>query len=780
MKRFLPLFLILFCAIQSLFSQDCGSLLLNVVSKSNYNGFNVRCAGDANGLFEIAASGGATPYSYSVNGSVGSLSGAFSNLPSGNHTATVRDANGCEKQLVVSLTAPSVLGATLAVTSNFNGQDLSCYGSSNGAVTVMASGGATPYTYSLVEIPSNITGFSSGIFTNLAAGTYSAKVTDNNGCDVITQVVVLEAPQQLLVTSMITSSYNGYSISCTGASDAQLTVVPTGGTGTYVYTLNEIPFNTSGMFTGIFNSLQEGTYSVLVRDLNNCSTVSIPVTIVQPSSITATAVTANVRCNQQNDGALTVLASGGVGAHRFRLNEQPANLSGAASGNFTGLTAGLYTITIEDSNACSYTTVPYVISQPTPLTLETSSSEGTPQNCSDAQISAIASGGTAPYLYELDDTQNNTGIFPGLGNGSYIIHVTDANNCEGESSPVIISQPSAIQASAIVTSNFNGAMISCFGASNGQITITATGGTGFTFQSVEHPENTTGISNGVFTGLGAGNYTFTVSDGNGCDKTTTSLTLVSPQAVTLTGNVTSNYHGAQLTCFGAADGKVTLNAQGGTGSYSYSAIDLPVNTSGVASGVYTGLKAGTYSFTVQDRNACSSTSTSITLTPPAQLALQAEISPDNSGSEGAIDLSVNGGTAPYTFLWNTESTQQNLTNVAAGEYEVEVTDANECALEESFIVPMIVGVDEPGVVNDFKILFDTELREFYVAYTLNNTAHVSVKLFDAKGSLSFKAHGKQEAGPQRQALSQQMLQRGIYIAHVRIDQKLYVKKFIVF
>jgi hypothetical protein len=92
---------------------------------------------------------------------------------------------------------------------------------------------------------------------------------------------------------------------------------------------------------------------------------------------------------------------------------------------------------------------------------------------------------------------------------------------------------------------------------------------------------------------------------------------------------------------------------------------------------------------------------------------------------------------------------------------------------------MIVGVDEPDT-NDFAILFDTELRVFYLSYTLNASAEVSVKLFDGKGALALKMSGRQAAGDQKQVLSQEIIQQGLYIAHVQIDKKLYVKKFIVF
>lgn len=213
MKRFLPPILVLFAA-SSLFSQDCSTLVLTLVTKSNYNGFNIKCAGDVNGSFEVSASGGIAPYMFSVNGAALSSSGVFSTLPAGDHTVTVRDGNSCEKQLVVNLTTPAALVATAIVTSNYNGQQLSCFGNSDGTITAIASGGATPYSYSLVGFPGNTSGNNTGIYSNLSAGMYSIKITDNNGCNFTTLTVTINAPSSLQIVSAITSNYNGAHVSC--------------------------------------------------------------------------------------------------------------------------------------------------------------------------------------------------------------------------------------------------------------------------------------------------------------------------------------------------------------------------------------------------------------------------------------------------------------------------------------------------------------------------------------------------------------------------------------
>jgi len=102
----------------------------------------------------------------------------------------VTDINLCNVTTApVTITQPVVVAATAAVTSNFHGSDLSCNGSSDGRITVTASGGTGALSYLLNESPGNVTGLITGIFTGLAAGTYTITVTDLNLCSIITAPV---------------------------------------------------------------------------------------------------------------------------------------------------------------------------------------------------------------------------------------------------------------------------------------------------------------------------------------------------------------------------------------------------------------------------------------------------------------------------------------------------------------------------------------------------------------------------------------------------------------
>ena len=259
-----------------------------------------------------------------------------------------------------------------------------------------------------------MTGAANGIFTGLAAGSYTVKVTDINLCNVITAPVTIAAPAAVTATTAITSNYNGSHISCNGSTDGRITVTASGGTGALSYLLNEQPLNITGSLNGIFTGLGAGSYTVRVRDLNLCTVNTAAVTIIAPAAVTASAaVTSNyngsqVSCNGSSDGKITVTASGGTGALSYQLIQIPGNVTGASSGIFTGVPAGNYTVKVTDLNGCNVTTLPVTITNPTAISAPisiTSNYNGARISCfgaSDGKIAVAGTGGTGVLSYVLD------------------------------------------------------------------------------------------------------------------------------------------------------------------------------------------------------------------------------------------------------------------------------------------------------------------------------------------------------------------------------------------
>jgi len=636
----------------------------------------------------------------------GASSGVFTGIPAGTYTITVTDENNCSTSTVpVTIIDPPVITASAEVTSNYNGSQISCNGASDGRLTVTASGGTGILSYSLVEMPANVSGQITGVFTNLPAGTYTVQVSDKNSCNTYTTPVTISAPSAVTVNASVTSNYNGSDLSCYGSSDGVITALASGGTGALSYSIVQMPGNLTGTVSGVFTGVPAGTYTIRVTDANACYGISAEVIVDNPDIITATgSVTSNyfgsqISCFGAADGEITITANGGTGTLSFVLDQDPSNVSGSSSGVFTGLVAGNYTVTVTDLNGCTTKTPVIIINNPSNIVAVasvTSNYNGSHISCngvSDGEITVIATGGTGNLNFVLDQMPGNTtgatsGIFTGLPAGSYTVTVSDVNFCNVQTVPVNVNEPSVITATAAVTSNYYGSQISCNGESDGRITVTASGGTGnLSYALLEIPGNTSGAITGVFTGLPAGSYTFIVTDQNGCNTTTDPVTISEPPALTLTINVTSNYNGRDISCFGASDGRIQAVVGGGTGVYFYgwysdTAMTIPI---GQLTPDAINLSAGDYYVKVMDINGCTITG-GITLMQP--VALDATITSQtnilcygNSTGSVTVEAVAGTGTPPYLYShnggadWQTSGTFNSL---AATTYVILVRDANDC------------------------------------------------------------------------------------------------------
>lgn len=185
------------------------------------------------------------------------------------------------------------------------------------------------------------------------------------------------------------------------------------------------------------------------------------------------------------------------------------------------------------------------------------------------------------------------------------------------------------------------------------------------------------------TNLSAGTYTVTATDATGC---------TSAQTFTITENLnpmTITDTKQDILCHGGQTGSITLSVSGGTPSYSYTWTNSPATTASLSN-----VGAGTYQVTVSDIAGCSSTH-SVTLTEPTPIAITGTSTNSTFGNtNGTVSISATGGTAPYTYLWNTMATTDNLSNLSAGTYVVEVTDANGCVSTSSFVVEQELSIDQ--------------------------------------------------------------------------------------
>ena len=294
---------------------------------------------------------------------------------------------------------------------------------------------------------------------------------------------------------------------------------------------------------------------------------------------------------------------------------------------------------------------------------------------SDGSIDLTVSGGIAPYNYIWSNSAT-TEDMAGLFSGTYNVVVTDANGCTANTS-VTVTEPTMLTASAMVSSSYNGQDLACNGASNGEATVSASGGTmGYTYQWDDPMNQTTAVA----TGLVAGTYNVVVTDANGCTASN-SVTINEPATIT-TSIISMN-----VSCNGGSNGTVDLTVTGGTAPYTFMWSNSATTEDMV------GLSSGTYNVVVTDANGCTATD-NVTINEPATITtsiISTDV-PCNGSNNGTVDLTVSGGTAPYTFIWSNSATTEDMVGLSPGTYNVVVTDANGCTATDNVTINEPAGI----------------------------------------------------------------------------------------
>lgn len=267
---------------------------------------------------------------------------------------------------------------------------------------------------------------------------------------------------------------------------------------------------------------------------------------------------------------------------------------------------------------------------------------------------------------------------------------------------------------------------SCYGDNNNQVMINFTNGNS---SGATYNIGSGATTSNVFSNLAQGSYNVTVLDGDGC-------TSVVPVTVTGPTQLTASSVGSDISCNGQTDGQITVTVNGGTPNYTCT---VGGNTS--SNGTFTGLSANTYTVTVADNNGCTVSTSSVTISEPSVLSSSAgTISPELAGNDGSVNLTVNGGTMPYSYAWTGPngytSNVQDPANMAGGTYSVTVTDANGCTTTQTgIVVPSQLGVDENGDMI-FSIYPNPSAGIFNVIIT-NPSDNASVQVMDIAGRLVY-------------------------------------------
>lgn len=494
------------------------------------------------------------------------------------------------------------------------------------------------------------------------SGFYNDTLINTFGCD---SIVTLNLSQDNLTASVAITD----SLACNGDTNGELTATASGGSSPYTYS-----WNNSGN-TPVQGSLIAGTYTVTVQDNNGC-VASDSIALNQPDSLNISInFKSEVNCNGGTDGNASVRASGGTnGGYAYAWSNSSVTTPFAS-----GLSAGVFTVTVTDTNACT-AIVSDTIKEPSLLVSSIANQNNVSCNGgSDGSIVLLTNGGNSGgYTFNWSNSPSNLAFAGSLSAGAFTVTVSDPKGCTTTVSGSI-TEPTTLSSSLAPTS------ILCFGDANGSISNTVTGGTSpYTYSWNDGPTTSSR------TNLAAGTYTITVSDANGC--TTTASTTVTQRPDLLVSLSPTN-----LVCNGANNGAISANASGGTSAYSY------LWSNAATTATITGLAAGMYAVTVTDAFGCTELA-STTLTQPTALVASISSSTNvdcNGNSTGDATAAASGGIAPYTFLWSNAATSATITSLAAGTYTVTVTDNNGCTntASTSITQPTAVGVTISGQTN---------------------------------------------------------------------------------
>jgi len=599
------------------------------------NAVNNDQCGQSAGSIDISINDAVQPYL--VQWSNGASTEDISGLSQGTYSVTVTDANQCV--VTESFTVGNNTG-TLAVSIN-SLQNETC-GSSNGSIDISVSGGALPYSYqwSNAALTQDISG--------LAAGSYQVTVTDANLCKVVKTYSILNNVGTLQVTAALTHE------SC-GAGNGAIDQTVTGGFGTCTY-----QWATSSAQQDI-SGLSAGSYSCTISDAGGCSLIRTYniINLAGPLQLMNTAVT-NEQCGNAQ-GAIDITVSG------TGLTYQWSN--SAVTEDLSGLQAGTYTCTITNSSGCTLTTSPVHVFD-APGTIEVSTQNVVDEVCGNGNgsINVAVSGGSGPVTYLWSNGSTSQDIYF-LHAGNYTITVTDSVGCSFVYSESVDNMQGTIALQSVITTD------ETCGNSNGAINISISGGaTPYTYM----------WSNGAVTqdlsGISAGTYSVTVHDANGCGL------LHSESVSNIANNLIVEWQVTNEIC-GNASGAVDLTVSGGTAPYTYLWNNAQTTED------ITALSAGTYACTVTDNAGCKIHTGSVAVNNSSNgMTTTAVVTHETCDlANGSVDLTVNGGATPLTYIWSNAATTQDLSGLSAGTYSYTVTDDNGCSVSGSAVVDSTSG-----------------------------------------------------------------------------------------
>ena len=648
-----------------------------------------------NGSITAVASGGLAPYSYAwthaTSGTIYYGSTINGLNQAGTYNLTITDLNGCQNTSYSTNLGGCVGLQNLMLTSNTT--NASSATANDGAIDLILFGGSTNFSYAWSG-PNGYTSSQQDI-TSLTPGTYTITVTDLD-CAAITAT-------QSFIVSFSTNPCSNVTISSTfvannsSTTNGTIAAIPSGGTPPYAY-IWTYPNGTTSTTNPITGLNQAGTYQLVITDANGCQSSTLSHIIggcVGLSNLSLSTTKIDASGPGLTDGSIDLTVTGGSG--NFNYNWSGLGGYSATTQDINTLGTGNYQVIVTDTQCQSLTgnTLVFIadtLNNPCSGINLSATFSANSSSTTNGSITASPSGGSAPYAYSWtypNGTTSTANPITGLNQaGVYQLVITDANGCQSSTLTYNLGGCVGLSNLSLSSTKLDA---SAPGLTDGAIDLTVTGGSGSYSYLWTGPMGYSATSQDI-NSIGAGSYTVTVTDAQ-CTPISTALTETIVDTLTNTNpcsnsniNVVFTANDTSLT-----SGSISAQVSGGTAPYQF-AWALP-NGSTLTGNPITGLtQTGNYQLVVVDANGCTSNTFSTTLggciglSPLSIIAQQTDVSTPGA-NDGAVDLTVSGGSGNYSFNWSNSTgysaTTEDVNNLQVGFYFVTVSDTQCASLNET-------------------------------------------------------------------------------------------------
>ncbi len=594
------------------------------------------CNGASNGRIAVRVSGGAGNYEYLWDDEQQQTSFEARNLTAGVYKIEVTDENSCSEIHEVSLDEPSIISTIQS------SESASCHDRADGLAVVTGMNGSGSYTVD----------WGDGRFTdtlrNLSPGRYPFTITDIQACALLDTVLV-ESPDTLQFDTIVVTTP-----SCFNGTNGKIEAFAIGGTGAYTFRLNNIPIQNP------ITDARQGIFNLEVVDEKGCMEFG-EVTLVPPADLAYFPQVTPVNCMGAATGQVIISPEGGTPPYTYQWSD----VTNTRDSIISNLVAGEYRVTVTDANDCQTSDLIRIIEPDESLKIDSINQLKIPcHQSTEGEAIVFASGGNGTnYQYNWSAQKGSNNIAKDLQATTYFVTVTDENGCE-EMSSIVIEELDSIQITAI------GVSPKCFGLNDGRLAANEPiGGSGRPYNyRWSNGERTQLIENLA----GNINYALTVTDQQNC-STTLETFLREPEEILINATLDS------LNCYRDNSGSILVNSLSDGSTITNYNWNHPRGDS--TSNSLTGLPIGQYDITLINSNDCS-INTTYELFEPNPLLVEDILLIDPSCSNdqsGSVELSISGGTLPYRYNWSTGADTKDLLNTNGGDFQVTVTDANNCS-----------------------------------------------------------------------------------------------------